>query len=76
MAEADPETIVQLAESTMTLTDNEERQKAHETLTEYEKAFSFDVYFQAILKALLNDELIANHVLHLKICIYAKEYCK
>lgn len=76
MKEPDYETIVTMVENAMSLTDNVARANAGKELAEYENQFPIISYTSAITDALLVEELINQSVIHLRTCVYLKEYLK
>jgi hypothetical protein len=76
MKEPNYETIVTMVENAMTLTDNAARANASKELSEYENQFPIVSYASAIADALLVEELINQAVIHLRVCVYLKEYLK
>lgn len=72
----DMETIVTMVQNAMTITNNEEREKAQGQLDYYQNQFSVGQYAAKVIESLQRDELIANHILHLRVCVYLKEYLK
>ena len=75
-AEPDIEEIVTMVQNAMTITNNEERAKAQQDLDYYQSLYSTGLYASKIIEALRRDELIQNHVLHLRVWVYLKEYMK
>lgn len=72
----DPETIITMVENAMTIVDNEQRVKAQADLTAYENQYSIAAYAGKVIESLLRDELINQPILHLRTCVYLKEYLK
>jgi len=72
--EPDPEFIVAMVEKAMTTINNEERAQVQKQLTEYEQQFNVIVYAKKVIECLMRDELIEHSILHLRKCIYLKEF--
>lgn len=72
----DVETVIMMADKGMSETDNELRRQLYQDLFAYEKLFPISVYAICVIEALCTEELINQHILHLKICVYLKEFLK
>lgn len=75
-SEPDMEAIVTMVQNAMSITNNEERKNAQNKLDYYQNQFPVGLYASKIIESLQREELIVNHILHLKVCVYFKEYLK